>query len=716
MKTAHALSLITALFLLHGCTTPTPEVQTEVKLSKNTEGGITLQEYNLTTPDANQSDTQKYKITYEAPPLAAPFDPEVLNKKQPSYKEPQAEEIAPPQVVISDNRPVKLSVERIPVGKFAEVALGSVLGLNYVITPDAAAKSNPVSLNMSASTKGSDFFAVVQKILNENGLLLSREAGSTIFVTAQVPKVQPTFNPSSQDTSIYYGRTLDPNIPDSNQITMFIPYYYVDMMQQFGQIKNLTLSSNTVFQIMDNQKVIMVKDIAGNIRKALIYIDLFDSPMMKNKTAQIIPLHYVGAKSFTDRVREVLPTVGVPVAKKVGDLGLYIQELPEMQSILVLSDKPQWIEQLLYWREKFDSLNALGDAPRMFVYQVKNRKASDLVSLAGGTSTTARTDTSSKSNSESPAAPSPKASPTSTAQSSSSVSSLFGDAKVIADTNTNSLIIYTAPERYREIERVLQTIDTLPRQVMVEVTIAELTLTDKLSYGLEWYLKNEGSQYSGSLQTLGNLGLGAGGLTGSILKNTADFSAMINMFAQKNLINILSTPKIVVLDNQEASINVGTEVPVLTSQTTSRNIESPATATQQSVQYRTTGIILNVKPTVNSGGILTLSIKQSVSEAQQNSLSSISSPLILNRSIDTNVVLRSGESVILGGLISSNKSDGNTRVPFFGDIPLLGNLFKTTSKSTTKTELIVLVKPIILGSTAEHAELTKAMGIINAQE
>ncbi|MDD4883466.1 secretin N-terminal domain-containing protein, partial [Sulfuricurvum sp.] len=616
---------------------------------------------------------------------------------------------------LNDKRPVRLSVEKIPVGKFAEVALGSVLGINYAITPDAAAASKPVSLNMSQVTKASDFFAVAQKIMNDNGLELSGSTTSTVFVTLKSPKVEPKFNPSIQDTNIYYGRTLDANVPDSRQITMFIPYAYIDMMQTIQHVKSFALSPNVNYQIFNDQKVVMIKDLAGNLKKALTYIDLFDRPMMKDKTAQIIPLKYSNPKNFIDRLRDVLPPLGVPMAKKTSDIGLYVQELPELQSLLVISEKPEWVDQLLYWREKLDSLSAMGDAPQMFVYQVKNRKADELVSLITGTqqasaasaaapSSTAAASTAAAAT---PKAPSPKT---------SSGSLGLTDVKIVSDTNTNRLIIYATPEKYRDIEKVLNSVDTLPRQVMVEVTIAELTLTDKLSYGLEWYLKNEGSEFSGSLQTLGNLGLGSGGLTGSILKNTADFSAMINMFAQKNLINILSTPKLVVLDNQQASINVGTEVPVLSSQTTASSATTTDVSTQQSVQYRTTGIILNVTPTVNSGGVLTLKINQSVSEAQQNSLSSISSPLILNRSIDTNVVLRSGESVILGGLISTNRSDGNTRVPLFGDIPLLGNLFKTTSNSTTKTELMVLVKPIIIETFDAHSELTRSLGAISIVE
>lgn len=707
------LSLLTATILFHGCTWTQPKEPREATLVKNEEDKIVLQENSVVVKDKNQTDEERYKIAFEAPPLTQSLTTAKLAPNSNNVPV-QKDETPLPQVTIEDSRPVSLSVEKIPVGKFAEVVLGSVLKLNYTITPEAAAKANQVSLNMASTSKASDFLALAQKIMNDNGLLLSKEATKdTIFVSLKPTKAPVGFDPNIKDTPIYYGRELTQSVADEKQITMFMPYYYVDMMQQFVHIKNLALSQSANFVIMDKHKVVMVRDLASNIRKALVYLDLFDRPVMKDKIAQIIPLRYVSPKNFVSRINDILPAVGVPIAEKSSQIGLFMQDLPEMNSLLVVSDKQEWVEQLLYWRSKLDSLTALGDTPQMFVYQVKNRKADELVKLAGGFGTSSQNSTDSKSKqSDTTKSTSNDTSKNNKKEDSSLGSSLFADTKIMADTNTNSLIVYATPERFREIEKIFQLIDTLPRQVMVEITIAELTLTDKLAYGLEWYLKNSGDKYSNTLQTLGGLGLGSSGLTGSILKNNGDFGAMISMFAQDNLINILSTPKLVVLDNQTATINVGTEVPVLSSQTSSSSIDTPSTSVQQSVQYRNTGVILSVTPTVNSGGVLTLKVNQSVSEAQQNTLSDISSPLILNRVIDTSVILRSGESVLLGGLMSENKSEGTTKVPFFGDIPLLGNFFKTTSNSTTKTELIMLVKPVILNSTAEHRELTQAINTL----
>ena len=254
---------------------------------------------------------------------------------------------------------------------------------------------------------------------------------------------------------------------------------------------------------------------------------------------------------------------------------------------------------------------------------------------------------------------------------------------------------------------MLEKLDVLPKQVLIEITIAELTLKDSLKHGFEWWYKHNGSSVNSVIGTLGGLGLGGTGLTASLI-NADNFSMAMNFFAQKNLVNILSSPKIVVMDNQAASINVGTEVPVLNSSTTTTSSSSTDQQLSQSVEYRQTGIILNVTPTIHSGDSLMLQISQVVSDAQENDISSISSPMILTRDISTSVVLNSEQTMMLGGLIRENKSTTNTKVPVLGDLPFVRHLFSSSQDSTNKTELIVLIKPTILNSVEESNSITNS--------
>ena len=242
-------------------------------------------------------------------------------------------------------------------------------------------------------------------------------------------------------------------------------------------------------------------------------------------------------------------------------------------------------------------------------------------------------------------------------------------AAVVVDENRNALIIYCRPEDYATIKALLEQVDIMPRQVLIEVTIAEVTLKDDLQYGVEWYLKNSAGSLTGVLSTLGNLSLPTGGLTYSLISSSKNFQAMLTMLAKKTNIRILSTPHIIVRDNTSANIKIGKDVPVLVSATTSDIQQGGDTQIIQSVEYRATGVMLTVTPTINSREMVTLEISQEVSEAQTNATSTLDSPLILDRSIQTTVVSRHGQSILLGGIISDTQSDSSKQGAFSGRYP-----------------------------------------------
>ena len=260
------------------------------------------------------------------------------------------------------------------------------------------------------------------------------------------------------------------------------------------------------------------------------------------------------------------------------------------------------------------------------------------------------------------------------------------------------------------LESLLKKLDVMPVQVLLEASVTEVTLTDTLQYGLEWFLKNTDHEQTSILQTLGGLGLGGGGLDASLITDSAKFQLLINALAKEDMINILSSPRVTVRDGKTASIFVGTEVPVITQEGTTPDIQTEGTSgIIRSVQYRSTGISLTVTPSVHANGVVTLEITQEVSEAQANTTSDISSPIILNRTITTEVVAADGQTVLLGGLIRENKSETVTKIPFLGSIPILGYLFKTTSKGFDRTELVIMVTPHIIRNTQQIDEMRDAI-------
>jgi general secretion pathway protein D len=263
----------------------------------------------------------------------------------------------------------------------------------------------------------------------------------------------------------------------------------------------------------------------------------------------------------------------------------------------------------------------------------------------------------------------------------------------------------TTPAQYKTLLTYLEKLDVPPRQVLIEAMVAELTLSDELKYGFEWFIRNK--MFEGNYTLGATFGVPTTpGLTYTFLSEAERLRVIINALAAKNLVNILSTPRLMVLDNEEATIQVGTDVPVVTGQVTTAEAAGATTGVVQSIQYRSTGVILRVKPTINTEGLLTLNITQEVSEMGSNP-PGVSSPTILVRKINTNVVASSGQSIVLGGLMSETQSISESKVPFIGDIPGLGELFKSKSKEKRKTELIVILTPKIVSTLEEASKITE---------
>ena len=255
------------------------------------------------------------------------------------------------------------------------------------------------------------------------------------------------------------------------------------------------------------------------------------------------------------------------------------------------------------------------------------------------------------------------------------------------------------------IEAALIKLDVVPLQVLIEVTIAEVTLTDDLEYGLQWFFRSGNSQFNLN-ETLPVRAFGdfAGF---SYLFSTSDARVTLNAIASITDLKIISSPSLMVLDNQTAEIQVGDQVPVATQQAISV-IDSDAPIVN-SIEYFDTGVILRVTPRVNAGGLVIMEIEQEVSDVVPTVTSGIDSPTINQRRIKTTVAVQSGETVALGGLIRDDRASSNSGIPLLRDIPVLGKLFSTTTEAAARTELIVLITPRVVRSQLEARQVTEEL-------
>ncbi len=298
-----------------------------------------------------------------------------------------------------------------------------------------------------------------------------------------------------------------------------------------------------------------------------------------------------------------------------------------------------------------------------------------------------------------------------------SVSQLDGDVRVVADVKRNSLLIRAPRNEYRRIEKALIELDKAPAQVLIEASIVEVSLIGNLAYGVDWYLQNVlsgGREGQALLNMNGSGGIGAKqpGFSYTIVNKAGVVRATLNALAEKSQLRVLSNPSVLVLDNHNATIQIGKQQPVKSSTT------ATGTLVTESITYKDTGVILSVTPSVNAGGLITMDIVQQVTDVGEIDAAT-EQRSFLTRQIQSRVAVRSGEPIVLGGMIRENETNGRSGVPVLSDVPLFGALFGINSDKRERTELLVLITPRVLEDDdalrAASAELRQRMRAISTQ-
>ena len=508
-----------------------------------------------------------------------------------------------------------------------------------------------------------------------------------------------TRSPAESVYKIYLGQSVPKGLDSQQVIYMMRPYFYNKYLNKYSMfVKNYFLSKKGKVTLDKYEHIIKIQDKVVNIKKALAFYDFVDQPTFRNKNMKLIRMKHMDVTQFLEDIKPIVENYGIPVSNDLRSSGVQFVPIKQINAFLLLSDKEAWSQTVIFWKTKLDVEKESVAEQRFFVYAPKNRRADELVAVI---------DKFQDAYTDKKSTPSTSVIKENSSRGNNSSLEKKKKLQVVLDEERNNIIIYGTKTEYLNIVKMLRKLDTLPKQVLIEVTIAEITLRDSMQFGLEWFLKTRGSNYGLNLTALG---AGSAGVAGVLSAVSGDFGLNFNALQTNKYVNVLSNPKLLVLNNHSASINIGNQVPVVSSQATASDLSGGSQPSLlQNIQYRNTGIQLSVQPTINSEGYLTLNISQNVSNAQANDTSDISSPLIFNRSIQTEVILKSGEMVVLGGLITENKSRDETKIPFLGSIPILGRLFSTDGDSVDKTELAIMVKPTIISTNEDAKVITEAL-------
>jgi general secretion pathway protein D len=476
--------------------------------------------------------------------------------------------------------------------------------------------------------------------------------------------------------------------------------------------------------------------VAGNqreLRHLLDTVELFDVDWLSGYSVGLFPIKSAEVKTIVQDLERVFgPAAASPLAGVVR-----VIPIERLNALLVVTTQPRYLEMAKTWIDRIDQAGGTaGGGNRFFVYQVRNGKAENLAQLIGDLFSSRRTTTTQPSlapgarPTEIRSAPFGQTPPpgqtttttvtpsaaTATFQLSSGVGTTANEVRVIADKDTNSLLVLATPSDYDVIIGALRQLDVVRRQVLVEVLLAEVTLTDDLQFGIDWFIRTRNNTSGflnfGGLPPAGRV-LGTGNAVPFPLPGTpgglqlinltgGEVRAVLNTFGADGKTRILASPQIMVLDNEKAEIKVGDRISVQTAQQTGI---STGTGVVNSYQYLETGILLAVTPRINSGGMVTLEINQEVSQPKAPTGGN-PNPDVATRNAKTSVVVANGESIVLGGLIRENTIVDSVGLPLISKIPVLGALFGRQSVTKDRTELVLLVTPKIVSDPMQARDVT----------
>ena len=276
---------------------------------------------------------------------------------------------------------------------------------------------------------------------------------------------------------------------------------------------------------------------------------------------------------------------------------------------------------------------------------------------------------------------------------------------ISADETNNAILVYGTPRDYAVVEEALRKLDILPFQVMIEAAITEVSLTDNLKYGVQWNFQSGNSTATLSEGATSALTQNFPGF--SYFYSGNDISATLNALEKRTNIKVISAPKLLVLNNQTAALQVGDQVPISTQSAT--NLNSNNGSVINSVEYKDTGVILKVTPRVNASGLVLLDIAQEVSDVATNQTSGIDSPTISTRRISTSIAVQDGQVIALGGLFRNSKTLGKNGLPVVSRIPVLGALFGSHNNVESRTELLIILKPHVLRTLDDGRAVTEEL-------
>ncbi|MEQ1651703.1 MAG: type II secretion system secretin GspD, partial [Hyphomicrobium sp.] len=626
---------------------------------------------------------------------------------------------------------ISLELAGASIADAAKAVLGDVLNVTYVVSDKV---KGTVTLKTSRPVSRDGLLEIFESVLAAEG--------AALVVDGPIFRIMPREDALAEGRPVKAEQNFSTRKPGMS--TEIVPLKNVSATEMERILKSVSPQSE-IRHVDTARNLLVISGTRNELQSMVDIVSVFDVDWMRGMSFGIFPLETGETEAVAQELDKIFANDSASPTKGM------VRFIPNarLKSIVVITSRPEYLKKAETWIRRIDMASEATER-RAFVYHVQHRSAQELAELlkkvyspsgegarkqdgfaqqglvTGSTQADSPVEAPAFSADQTrplaaseprpigPATVTPGAAQlantpvagaagqgidgvdqgTAAGAPSGALARPVPDDRtsgisVVADEGNNTLVITSTPSEIRRIRQVLQQVDVLPEQVLLEATIAEVTLNDDLQFGMRWFFEKGASELRLTDSVVGAIAPVFPGF--SYFVNTPNVKVVLNALSGITHVNLVSSPSLMTLNNKRATLQIGDEVPIATQSAVS--VVTPGAPIVNSISFRNTGVILNITPRVAANGQVLLEIEQEVSDVKATTSSNIDSPTIQQRRIKTTVAVNNGGSVVLAGLMRDKATRQNNQIPLMGDIPVLGNLFKDKNDTIERTELLIAITP-----------------------
>jgi general secretion pathway protein D len=579
------------------------------------------------------------------------------------------------------------------IAQVAEEILGTALGVPYSIDPGVTGK---VSFRIDRRLTRAQLLEAFEAALEVNDVAVLRQGDSLVLA----PRDKARAAAGLRDPSAVSGMRR------GGYDVVAVPLSFSTPSEVAKALEAMT-GSKAVLYSNDKLGLIVLGGSGAELQATLETIKVLDRNVFEGARIRWFDLRQAAAGTVAADLAKILATAGVQ--------GVSVSPLSRLNGLIVSARTETAMNEVAGWISRLDTPSR-DLSTQLYVYRPRSASAASLAQTlrqvlsassdnGGGGLQNTRQATSSSTEASVTADQSDSGGTGRGETDVGGQQSLEDGVRIGVDKDSNTLIVRAPAARWMGLQQTLAEIDRPPAQVMIEASIIEVSLTNDFRFGVDWSAVGDSGKLIGS-SVYNEGGAIAPQFPGfSITYLGGNIDAAVNALGSRTTIDVVSAPKLITLDNHKARLQIGDQVPVITQTATNTTTTTPAIVS--TVEYRDTGVILEVTPRISGDDKVVVDIAQEVSGVARTVTSGIDSPTIQQRKLASTLVLQDGAVVALGGLISHRSSDSDSGVPGLKDVKLLGKLFKSKNKEAARTELVVLLTVRIMRDPASSSQMTR---------